>query len=604
MAGWGDGLRRWAGRPLGRVATAVTALVLSLGPFSLQYDPFARIFRNPLTYYRLHSDDFAYVAASRDLARASENLWAPHNTHVVPAWRVLTWGLVAAAGRLESVPPVLAVAAYFAVVATMLLAGRFVARETGRATLGLAATVAAGTTSLLTPAVTWYSAGQTLWASSAVLLTLLFAQGWRARGGAWRLASVAASAWLAGAFWTVGHVAGPVAAVYLWADGRPRARRAAAIPLAATAVSVALALAAGARKIDSQFSFGRSTREAIAPTGGALHALHAVAEKLVLGNLGVLAETSAAQAVALCFALGWAWVLTRRNASPRVGPTRPERAAALAGAVGLAGLAWLVVDPTARPALAVAGWGVLLFLGGVTLADRASPLERAGAAVVLGSYFAEMVFRGYLDYDDFREVRHWTDTRSESFAWYETIPHVGFVLFLAGWWSATRGAGASPATRGGALGAFALLVVLLAVHRPRADAQVELTVPRLTDTERVRFAAPELRRLRALYLAADRADWQRRHLAKLDRAEAVARREGLGRRQIKALFGRVDAPELPSVYRAEDLLALPRDGPNAEPDPSAARQALGPLFAVEPPPRPLWVRPGEPWPAPEPNVTR
>ncbi len=42
------------------------------------------------------------------------------------------------------------------------------------------------------------------------------------------------SAPIAGWFWTVGHMAGPAAVVYLWFDGRRRCKEAASVPLAAT----------------------------------------------------------------------------------------------------------------------------------------------------------------------------------------------------------------------------------------------------------------------------------------------------------------------------------------------------------------------------------
>ena len=44
---------------------------------------------------------------------------------------------------------------------------------------------------------------------------------------------------IAGWFWTVGHLAGPAAVVYLWFDGRRRCKEAASVPLAATILAVA-----------------------------------------------------------------------------------------------------------------------------------------------------------------------------------------------------------------------------------------------------------------------------------------------------------------------------------------------------------------------------
>ena len=115
--------------------------LIATGPWLLFFDPIScpgrgHIPRDPTAIYRLYSDDFAYVAASRTLPHTMANLFVPHNTHIIPAWRVLTWFLVAWSGTLVKLPEVLAEAAYAILVAVMLLTGRLVARETGRASLG------------------------------------------------------------------------------------------------------------------------------------------------------------------------------------------------------------------------------------------------------------------------------------------------------------------------------------------------------------------------------------------------------------------------------------------------------------------------------------
>ena len=57
--------------------------------------------------YRLHSDDFAYIGSSRNWERTVDNLFVPHNTHICPSWRVLTYAVVQAAGDLVDLPGVL-----------------------------------------------------------------------------------------------------------------------------------------------------------------------------------------------------------------------------------------------------------------------------------------------------------------------------------------------------------------------------------------------------------------------------------------------------------------------------------------------------------------
>ena len=91
------------------------------------------------------------------------------------------------------------------------------------------------------------------------------------------------------------------------------------------------------------------------------------------------------------------------------------------------------------------------------------------------------------------------------------------------------------------------------------------------------------------WLARSRADWQRRFLANLDRAEAVARVRGIDRDSIRRAFGRVDAPELVDAYDAAELLDLPRLGTRS--DPAEVRAAIGPLLTKEPEPTPPWLVP-------------
>ncbi len=250
--------------------------------------------RDAIGIYRLWSDDVAYVAGSRTWERTVSNLFVPHNAHVVPAWRILTWALVACAGNLERLPTVLAIASYSILVAVMLMTGRLVARETGRTILGLVSMALVGTTSLMVTPAMWYSAGQPLWAALGILATLWYAQSYR-RSGRWpALVLAALTAPIAGWFWTVGHMAGPAAAVYLWVDGRRRCRLAAAVPLAATILAVALSIGLGARRMDGKMVSleGRTIREAVNPLQGFLNTLQAIPGNLILGNLGLTAQTT------------------------------------------------------------------------------------------------------------------------------------------------------------------------------------------------------------------------------------------------------------------------------------------------------------------------
>ncbi|HEV3120796.1 MAG TPA: hypothetical protein VGY53_02785, partial [Isosphaeraceae bacterium] len=402
-------LRDLAKMPLGRVGTCLVGFAVCLAP--------AWMFADTLQNYRLHSDDFAYLAGSRTLNRALAALFQPHNTHIVPAWRLLTWALVACAGSLSNLQPVFAGAAYGILVAVMLMVGRLVARETGNEVLGLAAMAFTGSTSLMNAAGTWYSASQTLWAGFGILATLWYLQEFRRRGGRWRLLAAAVCTWLAAGFWSIGHAAGPVGAVYLFCDGRAKCKRVAWAPLAATGLAIVLALAVGGRKINATVSFGgRTTVEAAKPLQGAFHTLQAVPEDLIFGNLGLTVATTLGQGAVMTLGLAacWAWSALRRG--------------------------------------------------------RPGALECAGGALVVISFFVEWTVRGYLPFFLLRGA----------VPWYDTIPHIGWVLFVAGWWAghnAPANSAPSRATVGGALAVLLIQGALIAVNQPRIDALLNKQVP-------------------------------------------------------------------------------------------------------------------------------
>ena len=361
------------------------------------------------------------------------------------------------------------------------------------------------------------------------------------------LVLAAISAALAGWFWTIGYMAGPVAAVYLWLDGRRRCRLAAAVPLCASVLALLTAMALGGGKIDSTVSFhGRTPGEAARPVEGLLHTAQAIPENLILGNLGLKAQTTPAQGVMISLILLGLWAFHRGRDQ-----------------------------------------GIRAF----------NPLECAGAALVLGSYLVEWTVRGYLP---FRSLR--TISLGMIVPWYDVVPQIGAVLFVAGWCSGPRSPGSRPAvlrpiaplSRLGAIGVIGLMAVLLVLNRPRVDLLWRNWVPPLSRAEEKKFPILALQSLRAHWLLLDRADWQRRHLRRLDQAQEVAARLGIGRDGIRAAFGRLDMPELPDVYDAAGLLDLPERGRLTDRD--AIRRAIAPYVFRESEPRPPWLPADEPWP--------
>ena len=535
-----------------RLGGAALALLTLSAPWLLFFDPIPW-FRNghipldPLESYRLLSDDFAYVSGSRTLERTLENLFVPHNTHIVPAWRLLTWALVSASGKLSRIPETLAVASYAILVAVMVLMGRLVARESGRTCAGFAAAALVGTSSLMLAPATWYSASQPLWAGYAILAALWYAQNLR-RGGTWRsvgLCAVAAA--IAGWFWTVGYLAGPVASLYLWLDGRRRCRRLAAIPSLASVAAVVIASALGAAKIDSTVSFhGRTATQAADPLQGLLHTAQAIPENLIFANLGLRARTTQAQGLILSSLFVAAWIRHRRLRGGRLAFT---------------------------------------------------PLECAGAFLVFSSYLIEWTVRGYLDFDYLRTL-----SQIHIVPWYDAIPWIGGVLFGFGWWC-----GPGPADRGdqaprravplsllGGLAVTGLVTTLIVLQRPRVELLWRNSVPPLVEAELSRFPIVELKSMRAHLLLLERAAWQRRHLRRLDLAQDLIDRLGIDLATVKQAFGRLDMPELPEVYDAAGLLRPPTRVRSHHAE--EIQRGLSPLIFLEREPMPPWIPPGVPWP--------
>jgi hypothetical protein len=435
--------------------------------------------------------------------------------------------------------------------------------------------VLVGTTSLMLTPISWYSAGQPLWAGLGILTTLWYAQSYR-RSGRWLALFLSAlSAPIAGWFWTVGHMAGPSAAVYLWFDGRRGCKFAAVVPFAATVLAVVLSLFLAARRIDATTSFhGHTVREAIDPVQGFFHTTQAIPENLVFRNLGLSVFTTQSQGVLLTlglFAL-WSGRWWRRRFRSRNH-----------------------VDRSAEH-----GSGFLPNLG-------IHPLEFAGAAIIIGGYLVEWSFRGYLEFKFLRTIN-----ARFLVPWYDSIPQIGAALLAAGWWSSAHGGEPpsrlmtrpTPLTWKGGLGVCLLSVLLIVLNRPRVDDLTRASAAPLLRSEIPQFPSKRLLLIRANALQANEVVWQRSFLRRVDRAEAVAKRMGWNHAAIRAAVGHPWVPGtigllVPALYDSYDavgLLDLPANGPPV--DPAMIRAALGELFAREQEPRPAWIADEESWPPP------
>ncbi len=292
--------------------TILIALAIGVGPLWL--------WRAPMRAYFLKFDDFVYLARSRTPDRLWQNLFRPHQGHVVPLFRIETFALAQIAGTLQGTPPVLGAASYATLLLAMILLGVVVARETGRAAMGLVAMSALGLSSVPGPTLLWYASGQAMAAGAMILAMLAALQVWRIGGSRRSLALAFLAETAAPLLWSGGFAAGPVGAAYLWADGRPRSRALALLLLGASAAIVALAWLAGAGTPGLRLS---------AIEAAVVHSSQALGEAIVLNNIGLDARTTPTQAIALVggFAALWGW-------SRRGSPIRPLEAAGATMALG------------------------------------------------------------------------------------------------------------------------------------------------------------------------------------------------------------------------------------------------------------------------------
>lgn len=522
----------WVNKPAGWFVTLLVVAILCAAPAWLMYDR--------LDGFSLKQDDFVYLAQSRNWPTLRQNLMTPHNAHVVPLFRLLTYALITAnGGRLTRMQDVFLWASYGVLVATMLATGLLVARETRNRATGLCAMAGLGLSSVIEPAVTWYAASQAVWAALAVVFMLLALQAWK-RGGTfvWLiLGGVAAFA--APLLWSGGYVAGPVGLAYLGVSPRAGSRRTWLIPPAAVVLTAVAVIALAGQQLARTETFGNnSPKRNIRPVKGLIYATEAVPQELVFHNLGLNVAVSAPQGVVLCLLLAAFWACTRGF------PPRPNA------------------------------------------------LEAAGAVMAWFGYLLVYSARGYVQFESLRGL-----------GWYSAIPQVGAILFAAGWWVGRTGNQRQrddrlpTPTRTALAAVLTGAAVLIVLHKPLIQSTLLASVYPPSAAEVKKFPTRYLQLLRAGYLAAEPAGRQQRFLARLDGIQHVATRLGVGRTELRNAFGRVVGPGMPEQVRELDifdLMVLPHSGLSV--DPAIIKNSLGDWVALEPEPRPYWIVPEEPWP--------
>ena len=541
-------LQIWGDKKLGLLSHIFLMFLILIAPcwlFGLHRLPAWILGDSPLTVvvhqeldYRLHSDDFSYIGASRSWPRMVENLLVPHNTHICPSWRVLTWGVVKAAGDLVHLQDVMKPVSYLALALVMLQVGHFVAHESRSMGLGYTASVLVGVTSLQRLSTIWFSAGQTLWAGLFIVTALILTQESLRRNWRWLWPGVVLCCWIAGGFWTIGHAAGPTCAIYILAVTRGKRKFLALVPLMATLFAVAFSLAFSGNAIDATNSFhGRTTKEALGPIQGISHTCHSIIETLIFGNLGIDVITTDIQAVALTLILALTWFFWHLRSGRHI-----------------------------------------------------TALEWTGAALCISAYWVEWSFRGYFSWVNLKHILYW----------YDSIPQIGWVMFLCGWVQAGQGLETAPCdkstigkiciTRKAAVAIIALIIVMLTLHQPEVDRQLLETTPRqvAAEIEFNKFPTPELKRVRANYIWRDRVKRQLRCLKRFQEAERIAQSLGWGREDLSNAFGRLRLPEIPKVYDAVSMFDLPLKG-RSPANPEEVRRRLGELVAFEPEKLPDWL---------------
>ena len=316
--------------------------------------------------YRLIMDDYAYLAAARASGAPWSTAMQPHNAHVVPLFRLVTWGLTRLSGDLGGMPATLGAAAFGGLALAMLAVGHLVARETGSAPAGVAATAGVGLTSVALPSATWYAAGQALWAGLFVALTLIALAERRRAGRGSYLAAAWVAAFLAPSVWSGGYVAGLAGAAYV-AAGPARGRPKLLVLLSAPIAYAILAFTFVGRSIFASGDFHeRKAADSLRALRSIAYTAQAIPEVLVAGNLGLDARVEAAPGVALCLLIAAAWA---RGVGPKPSPLEAAGLATVAGGFGLVyafrgylpyaslrDLGWYHAIPQVGGVLFVAGW--------------------------------------------------------------------------------------------------------------------------------------------------------------------------------------------------------------------------------------------------------
>jgi hypothetical protein len=378
--------------------------------------------------------------------------------------------------------------------------------------------------------VTWFSAGQALWAGTAILVALSFAQNWSEKGGRIRLAAVAFTTFLAPAIWSGGLLAGPAVVTYLHFKKQRRARWAAMLLASVTLSSVMLILILSHGQIQgAQVVWEKRPDVWPRPIQTFFHTAQVLVEECICGNLGLHATTAPLQAVALLFFLAVLHTWSHRG----------------------------------RP-----GWNAL---------------EASGAFIALGGCVLVFFFRGNLPYSSLRPL-----------GWYHTIPQLGAIVFTAGWLSALSSPEPERLSLGQAAMVLVFAFVFCLIQIPRAVQQLIQNAPDLAPKETGLFPSAGLLAGRARYFKLEFHERQLRALIRLDRLDGLLTDLKASPESLRDVFGHAIVPGISEEQLSCDAFSLltprPRN-PDTRAELAAQSVLLIDLVRPEPEPARPWLNP-------------
>ncbi len=183
--------------------------------------PYLKWFENP----SLYDDDFLRVGSLRRTA-LGDALFRPFNEHMAPLFETISWLCWQASGQfVPNLPLSFQISSYLAFGLTLMMLGIVARSELGSWPATAVGLAVFGLSAVSAETVLWFSASSFEWSAAATLCAWFFAiRAARSEGpGAtfrWLVLTALASL-AAPAFSAIGVLAGPVAALRLFADSRP-----------------------------------------------------------------------------------------------------------------------------------------------------------------------------------------------------------------------------------------------------------------------------------------------------------------------------------------------------------------------------------------------